>query len=129
MGRPVKAPPPAPEDWEIDDVDRVIDGDTCDLTVRRPIGELDGFRIEAAGVIRVRIVHLDTPEKGNLAAAQATADLSDWLHGWGVTPLRVTTQGKDAFGRYLGDVYVAADRTQTASDHMVRERGWPVWTG
>ncbi len=42
--------------------------------------------------------------------------------------LRLVTQGVDAFGRDLGDIYSAADRKATASDFMIK-KGWSVWTG
>ena len=127
-----RKPPPGSAGWRSETVAHVVDGDTVDLEVRRPVGELDGFTIEAVGIIRIRLVHLDTPERGEPGYDEAADDLSDWLFEFDKDAdggLRVTTQGRDAFGRYLGDIYAAYDRPDTASDYMVRERDWPVWTG
>lgn len=131
MSRKKKTPPP-PIDWEVLEVHGVIDGDTADLRVRRNVGTLDGFDIDATGIIRARLVHLDTPEEGKPNYERATDELFDWLHQWDKSVdggLRVTTQGKDSFGRYLSDVYAAADRSLTASDYMIRVGHWPVFTG
>jgi len=131
-----KKAPPAPVDWEVLEVHKVVDGDTVDLLVTRPIGTLDQFTISATGIVRIRLVHLDTPERGEAGHDEALDDLEDWLMGFDKSVdggLRVVTQGKDAFGRYLGDVYAEVDRAETASDYMVREAneglGWPVWMG
>lgn len=124
----VKKPPPEPTDWKVLGLDHIVDGDTVDLLVSRPVGTVDQFTISAQGVIRVRSVHLDTPEKDEEGYAQATEDLVVFIQSALSYPgLRVTTQGKDSFGRYLGDVYFVNDRARTLSDYMVREKGWPVW--
>lgn len=122
-------PPPPPVDWEVVAVRKVVDGDTVDLLVRRDIGTLDAFTIQAVGPIRVRLIHLDTPERGEEGFDRATADLRNWLGAWTRYGLRVVTTGVDVFGRDLADIYSAADRAETASDHMVRAKGWPVWVG
>jgi endonuclease YncB( thermonuclease family) len=129
-----KKAPPAIEDWEVLSVQKVVDGDTVDLLVRRDIGQVDQFAISATGIIRCRLVHLDTPERGEPGHDEAMDDLEDWLSEFDKSVdggLRVVTQGKDSFGRYLSDVYAAYDRADTASDFMVREAnngaGWPVW--
>ncbi len=127
-----KKAPPAPQDWEVLAVHHVVDGDTVDLLVRRPVGPLDQFTIYAEGVIRCRPVHVDTPEEGEPGYDDATDDADDWLMGFDKSVdggLRVSTQGKDSFGRYLSDIYAAYDRTETLSDHMVRERGWSDYLG
>ncbi len=127
-----KKAPPAPEDWQVLDVHKVVDGDTVDLKVRRSIGTLDQFTIYGEGVIRCRPVHLDTPEDDEPRYDEATEDAADWLMGFDPSVdggLRVTTQGKDSFGRYLSDIYWAYDRSQTLSDYMVREKGWSDYLG
>ncbi len=128
MSKPV----PPPVDWDVLGVERVVDGDTVDLRVRRKVGVLGTFDIEATGIIRVRLVHLDTPEKGEPLFDRATDELSAWIYGWDKSVdggLRVVTHGTDAFGRYICDVYAVADRALTASDYMIRVGNWPVWTG
>lgn len=122
-------------DWAVEEVVHVVDGDTVDVVLSRVVGELDGFDLVARshGKTRLRLVHLDTPERGKAGYNQATQELADWLStasSW--AGLRVATQVKpDAFGRLLADIYSAADRAATASDFMVRDAnhgaGWPVW--
>lgn len=125
----MKRPPPPPVDWEVVRVIRIIDGDTVDLLVRRDLGTLDAFTIQAVGPIRVRLVHLDTPERGEEGFTEATNDLRYWLDIQSIIGLRVVTQGVDGFGRDLADIYSAANRAETATDYMVRGHGWPAWTG
>lgn len=128
----MRKPPPDPVDWDVLGIERVVDGDTADLRVRRKVGVLGTFDIEATGIIRARLVHLDTPEKGEPLYDRATSELSAWLYGWDKEVdggLRVVTQGTDAFGRYISDIYAVADRALTASDYMIRVGHWPVWTG
>jgi endonuclease YncB( thermonuclease family) len=129
MARQVK-PAPAIEDWEVLSVFHIVDGDTVDLEVRRAVGQVDQFTLYAEGVIRVRVVHLDTPERGEPGHDEAMGDLEDWVidRSQYDDGLRVTTQGRDAFGRYLGDVYIAHDRSDTLTLHMVRDKHWAVWT-
>ncbi len=117
-------------DWEVVRVQKVVDGDTVDLIVRREIGVLDAFSIQAVGPVRVRLVHLDTPERDEKVPwKRATEDLKGWLGSeMSYVGLRLVTQGVDAFGRDLGDIYSAADRKATASDFMIK-KGWSVWTG
>lgn len=117
-------------------VAHIVDGDTFDALVQDPdVGEVDGWKLKAEKVIRIRLIHLDTPEKGDPGYREAGVDLALFLGqelGW--SGLKVLAQvKKDSFGRYLSDVYSASDRSVTASDYMVREanngHGWPVWTG
>lgn len=133
--RMVKKPPPPPKEFAVLDVIHVVDGDTADLRVLdENVGEVDGWALTGTKVIRCRLVHLDTPEDDEPGYDEATDDLSDWLHGFDPLVdggLRVWTQGKDSFGRYLSDVYHAYNRDDTASTFMVTAanngHGWPVW--
>lgn len=119
-------------EFDLLSVAHMVDGDTFDALVRaNDVGEVDGWKLSGEKVIRIRLIHLDTPEKKDPGYQQARVDLADWLDTrLFVGGLRVLAQAKkDSFGRYISDVYVIADRAQTASDYMVRERGWDVWTG
>ena len=134
LGYPVTArkPPPAPQDWEVEAVAHVVDGDTVDLEVRRPSASWTASpsRPSASSASGSSTW---TPRSGASPATTRPPTISrTWLFEFDKDAdggLRVTTQGRDAFGRYLGDIYAAYDRPDTASDYMVRERDWPVWTG
>lgn len=83
-------------DYAIRDVLRVVDGDTCDLSIDL------GLHLTAA--LRFRILNLDTPERGQPGWAYATEVTHAWL-ATATAPLRVTTHKADSFGRWLGFVY------------------------
>ena len=118
---------------EILSVVRVIDGDTFDALVRTHAGQIDGWQITASKVVRIRPVHLDTPERGEKGYDEATEDLADWLYGWdsmnGYLVARLDERQQDTFGRYLAEVHEPHDRSATLSDYMIREKGWPPYTG
>jgi endonuclease YncB( thermonuclease family) len=119
-------------DWSIDSVVKIVDGDTLDVVLSRVVGEVDGWTLSASGPARLRLIHLDTPERGEPGYAEATEDLRLWVRQFDAVNghhLRAITSGKDVFGRYLADVYVVGRRADTASDYMVRERDWDVWLG
>lgn len=127
--------PPPPKEFAVLDVHHVVDGDTVDLLVLdEDAGEIDGWKLQATKVIRCRLVHLDTPEDDEPGYDEAADELGDWLMGFDRSVdggLRVWTQGKDSFGRYLSDIYHAYNRDDTASLYMVTNanegKGWPVW--
>ena len=109
--------------WTLDDLLRVIDGDSlvCDLS--RMLDD-DGQRqlLERRYDCRLRLVTVDTPERGETGWAQAREDTAAWLS---VRPrLQVETYGPDNFGRLLADVYVQGDRSQTLSQYLMRDKGW-----
>lgn len=81
-------------------VHRVVDGDTIDL-------EVDvGFYLTT--VIRVRLLGVDTPERGQAGWADATAFTTRWLAARGGR-LRATTVKTDSFGRWLADIYAGTE--------------------
>jgi len=80
---------------------RVVDGDTCDMT-------LDvGFHLKAT--LRLRLLGINTPEKNDpnpvlrAKALEALAFLRLRLDG---RTCIVKTSKADSFGRYLADIYV-----------------------
>lgn len=121
-------------DYEIVRVVRVVDGDTVDAHLRREVGVLDGWTLTAARTVRLRLIHLDTPERGQDGYTEATEDLAEWLvSAESFTGLRaLVADRRDPFGRYLADIYEADDRSATASEFMLRhangEAGWPAYT-
>lgn len=114
--------------WTVTRAVRVIDGDTVVLSVERVLDD-DGERqaIERHYAMRVRLVTLDTPERGEVGWGEASRDVVEWLSGHGPGELSVETYGRESLGRFLGDVYVSTDRTATLSQWMLRERGWTPW--
>ena len=107
------------------DITRVVDGDTCDVTLHL------GFDILYKG--RVRLTGIDTPEsrtrdleekKYGLAAKEFVKQL---VNGWEYAVLR--TQKYDAkgkFGRILGDIIVdkkSLSETMIKAHHAVPYHG------
>ena len=127
-------------DWEIVRVAHMVDGDTFDVILSRPVGVIDGFQLTATSLAdkpaRLRVLHLDTPEEGDAGYHEATSDAKDWLYSWDPSVdggLRVKTYGKDSFGRYLSDVYPVSEPDETFSRYMLLHandgHGWPPYTG
>lgn len=113
-------------DWQIDKIVSVTDGDTVRL-VRRRTTHLEGLRVDVTDSdpkgVSVRLITLDTPERGDNGWAQAADDVRLWLFG-NTGRMSVTTWPDGGFGRHLGDIYVTGDRSNTLSQWMIRERGW-----
>lgn len=121
--------------WTVDRVTKVVDGDTVRVHRSRKLAYLDGIEILARdatpdGVIPygvpVRLVNLDTPERGEAGYEQAREDLREWLME-NLPVLRVITYPGGGFDRLLGDIYVAGDIGNTATQHMLRDKGWPPY--
>jgi micrococcal nuclease len=53
---------------------------------------------------RIRVLGVDTPERGQDGWAEATMFTSQWCEAL-KGRLRITTQKADSFGRYLGVIY------------------------
>ena len=84
---------------------RVVDGDTCDLTVDV------GFHMTTTQ--RFRLLGINTPELHSKdltereRAVAATQALTSMLsQGGGDWPLLVRTQKSDAFGRWLAEIWI-----------------------
>jgi endonuclease YncB( thermonuclease family) len=118
-------------DWTVERVVRVVDGDTVRLVRSRTtdLGDLELIaRDRHDDGVSVRLVNLDTPERraGQLEQwGRARDDLAFWLCDLPRTPpLRVITYPGGGFDRLLGDIYVEGDIGNTATQHMLRDRGW-----
>lgn len=75
----------------------------------------------------IRLITLNTPERGTEGWSEATADLLDWFDYQPALEVELWP-GDGAFSRYLGDVYVAGYRDRTASEYMLRQ-GWLPYLG
>lgn len=122
------APPAAAEPHPIIPcvVERVIDGDTLQATCRPWPGL----------VTEVRVLEIDTPERGHRAQCEREAQLAELattaaeelLQG----NIRLTVEGRDSFGRILAHVTLADHRDygqvmlrrDLALLYEERNRGW-----
>lgn len=114
-------------DWAIDRIVSVTDGDTVRLMRSRSLGVSDGLETlqrdaEPKGV-PIRLVNVDTPERAQPRHEEARADLRNWLL-MNLPLLRVITYPGGGFDRLLGDIYANGDVGNTASQYMLRDRGW-----
>lgn len=124
---------PLPGAVYVVDLARAVDGDTVAglITDDRPLGyglrqrvysgDENGEPKEAS----IRLIRLDTPERGQSGYREATADARAWLLER-TGRLRVEVLGAGGLGRLLGDVYVVGDRGDTLTQHMLR-LGWEPW--
>jgi micrococcal nuclease len=81
--------------YRVAGIRKVVDGDTIDAVL--DVG------LNLTATIRFRLLGVDTPERGQPGADEATAFVRVWLadsHG-----LTVRTQKADSFGRWLGDLH------------------------
>lgn len=119
---PAPAPaPPAPADPLLVAVERVIDGDTLAL----PAWDAPPWPWH------VRLLGVDTPERGRRGWAEATACLRALLAGAGAAGVRIELPApggqqapRDGFGRLLAYVWLADGRC--ANVELVRA-GWSVF--
>lgn len=87
---------------------RVVDGDTLDMSVDL------GFRVYQQ--MRLRLLGVDTPERGQPGYAEAMRFVEDWVWKAGVYVLVETRKDKaDKYGRYLAVVRVLVEAVPTQS--------------
>lgn len=115
-------------DWSATVV-KVTDGDTLRLHLSRDVPLVHGWKHTISDDMptgqAVRLVILDTPERGHPGYLEAAADVRDWLMNVTLAgrTLRCETYNSGGFDRILGDLYVDGDRSQSLSQHMLR-LGW-----
>lgn len=78
-------------------VDKVIDGDTVDVTVDL------GFKIGCK--LRIRLARIDAPERGIMGYIPARVRLEELVLG---KPVRLKTEKISKWGYYLGTLYTEA---------------------
>jgi endonuclease YncB( thermonuclease family) len=122
-------------DWQVTAVAKVTDGDSLRLFRRRVFEDscvpvADGLRLQQRACIEddpeqspngvaIRLITLDTPERGQPGYAEAREDVATWLLAH-EGRLRVETWPGGGFDRLLGDVYVEGDRSDSLSQWMLR---------
>lgn len=117
-------------DWQVDWW-HDTDGDTVRVRRSRVEQVADGLMAryyddpaQLRNGLPVRVINLDTPERGDLLWAAARADVLAWLNAAG-DRLMVTTWGtQGGFDRLLGDFWVAGDRDNTLTKHMLIDLDW-----
>ena len=77
--------------------------------------------------VAVRLVTLDTPERGEPGGVEARTDVARWLIAHQES-VRCQTYGSAGWDRLLGDLYVTTDRGDTLSQHMLL-KGWSPYDG
>lgn len=90
-----------PYDYPILGVVRVVDGDTVDLKLGKDIG----FYVSATATVRVRLLNVDTPERGDPLWDDAKDYTTEWLRHHQLAA-RASTHKSDSFGRWLAYIYV-----------------------
>ena len=103
--QPVAAPPP-PEVSEAGVVTNVVDGDTVDVQ----------------GVGRIRVIGIDSPERGACGFESATQAMSVLVLGRQVSLVPGATEDADRYGRLLRYVDVGAEDAGLS----LIEDGWAV---
>jgi micrococcal nuclease len=85
-------------------LERIIDGDTIDVLLDL------GFKVFT--LQRLRLLGIDTPERGQPGFHEATHELAELLNPTGrQQPLIVHTIKRDSFGRWLATVWVEGSHT------------------
>ncbi|MBT2443948.1 thermonuclease family protein [Streptomyces sp. ISL-36] len=102
---PAQAAPPGPI------VIRVIDGDTLEV---RGTGRV----VPDGTVARVRLLEIDTPERGACYSRQATARTSELLPRGSTLRTEIDVTLKDRYGRYL--LYVWNESGVFVNESLVR---------
>lgn len=120
--------PPPGTDWAITTITKVTDGDSLRCFRRRTTTLADGLQQDVydTSSVAIRLITLDTPERGQAGYTDARDDVLWWLSKH--PDVRIETWQGGGFDRLLGDVYDAADRTMTLSQWMLRYgnngQGW-----
>ena len=98
-------------------LERIIDGDTIDVLLDL------GFKVFT--LQRLRLLFIDTPERGQPGYLEATHELAELLNPTGrLQPLIVHTIRRDGFGRWLATVWV--EGSDTSINDLMIQRGHGV---
>jgi len=106
-------------DYEIENVVRVIDGDTFDLTVAWEVDHGFYLKERKRWTTRFRLYGIDIFEPSTILGREATKFAATWLADRAGI-LRATTYKPDSFGRWLADIYSGDGKMRDA----MREAGF-----
>ena len=112
--------------WDVEHVVSVTDGDTVRLIRSRQaqLGD-DWFRVTDIGSKPIRLVWVDTPERGDHPGyEQAAADLAEWINTRS-SDMTVVCYESAGWDRLLGDLI--DEDGNSASQWLMTERGWPAY--
>ena len=87
-------------DYAVDRITKYGDGDSFWCVVKKDMG----FHVEGQANIHVRVLHVDTPERGQPNYQEATVFTNGWL-SMHLPHLRLLSVEEDSFGRWLSEVY------------------------
>jgi micrococcal nuclease len=98
---------------------KVVDGDTVDLFIDL------GFETWIRR--RIRLMGVNTPERGHPGFAEATEFVASWFRGndnkCTLRSFAPTTEKNDKYGRYLGGIF-SDDETAIALNEALINQGW-----
>lgn len=113
------------EDWAFTTAS-VTDGDTVRAHLTREVGVVNGWALTVHSTdpkgVRLRLVILDTPERGQVGYSEAKAHVLEWLQAH-TGRLRCETYQAGGFDRLLADIYVDGERGNTLTQYML-QMGW-----
>ena len=89
-------------DYKVEKVVKFGDGDSFWVVFSKDVG----FYISAEALVHVRVLYVDTPERGQLNYKEASVFTHDWLVAH-MDNLRGTSVERDEFGRWLSVIYDA----------------------
>lgn len=92
---------------------RVIDGDTIQVAIDV------GFRFQT--VQTLRLLELDTPERGQPGFLEARTKLAQLITG---PALRVVTVKQDSFGRWLSTVWAGGEDVSRLMREWMAQQAW-----
>lgn len=87
-------------DYAIERITKYGDGDSFWCVVSKDMG----FHVKGEQLIHVRVLHVDTPERGKPGYVEAGAFTRGWLSSR-LGELRLLSVEEDDFGRWLCEVY------------------------
>jgi len=116
---------------------RDVDGDTIRAVLQRHVplapgyvdtitsGHVDEHGEMVPDTVSLRLIILDTPERGRVGYREATAQAAAWLleHADG---LMADTYESGGWDRLLADVYPIGKRGETLTQHML-QAGWDIY--
>jgi endonuclease YncB( thermonuclease family) len=115
----------------VEKIVKVTDGDTIRAVLcsdEMVVSITKTMRVRTRDAVKgepLRLIIVNTPERGQPGYAEATADLKAWLQEH-EGRLRCTTYESAGWDRTLADLYVEGDRGNTATQHLLL-LGWPAY--
>lgn len=108
--------------YKIVDVNRIVDGDTVDVTIDLGFSILYKTRVRLYGINtpEVRTKDLEEKKRGQ-AASQRLSEIIDEAEFSGHELILESTE-KDKYGRYLGIIYIRKQEQQDVVDTNVNQQ-------